>query len=552
MKKMKKRKEVLISSDEEDSFIPSKEEENELENFQTVPQEDENGVEYVEPEDEEEILEKILSKHKKKFTDENTKWLKVKGTKEEKEEGTEEEEEEEELEIETKSRKVQKEKELIEAESIAEFQESIEDSMITLPSGQQMKKGILSYDVTEVSNRIQTNVRILNDFQKYRDPNKTRKDYLDQLTQDLSNHYGYSEFLLDKFLKMFTISEVIEFLDANENPRPSTIRTNTLKTRRRDLAQSLVNRGVNLDFIKWSKVGIQIFESKVPLGATPEYLSGYYMLQSASSFLPVMALDPQENERILDMCASPGGKTTHIAQLMKNSGSIFANDSNKERLKALHANLARLGVRNCIVSNYDGRTYHKVIGGFDRVLLDAPCSGLGVISRDPSVKVGKTQADIQHCSAIQKELILSAIDCIDPKSKSGGILVYSTCTISVEENEAIIHYALQNRNVKVIDTGLEFGTPGFIKYRNSRFHPSLSLTRRYYPHTHNMDGFFVAKLQKIDNTILKDGKSIQPTKETSKEKSKKEKKRKDLKRKREKKEKKEKENDEEPKPKKQK
>lgn len=101
-------------------------------------------------------------------------FLIFKGTKEEKEEGTEEEEEE--LEIETKSRKVQKEKELIEAESIAEFQESIEDSMITLPSGQQMKKGILSYDVTEVSNRIQTNVRILNDFQKYRDPNKTRKE----------------------------------------------------------------------------------------------------------------------------------------------------------------------------------------------------------------------------------------------------------------------------------------------------------------------------------------------------------------------------------------
>lgn len=101
-------------------------------------------------------------------------------------------------------------------------------------------------------------------------------------------------------------------MEANETPRPVTIRTNSLKTRRKDLAQALIARGVNLDPIKWSKVGLQVFESQVPIGATPEYLAGHYMVQSASSFLPVMALEPKEKERILDMCAAPGGKTTFI------------------------------------------------------------------------------------------------------------------------------------------------------------------------------------------------------------------------------------------------
>jgi len=287
-----------------------------------------------------------------------------------------------------------------------------------------------------------------------------------------------------------------EFLEANEVPRPLTIRTNTLKTRRRDLAQILISRGVNLDPIKWSKVGLQIYDSQVPVGATPEYLAGQYMIQGASSFLPVMALAPQENERILDMCAAPGGKTSYIAALMKNSGVLFANDLNSERVKALKANLHRLGVRNSIVCNYNGTCFPNVTGSFDRVLLDAPCCGLGVISRDPSIKLSKSHKDIQRISQIQKELILSAIDSTNANSPTGGYIVYSTCSLTVEENEAIIDYALQHRDVKLVPTGLEFGVPGFTKLRQHRFHPSLSLTRRYYPHTHNIDGFFVAKLKK--------------------------------------------------------
>jgi len=116
-------------------------------------------------------------------------------------------------------------------------------------------------------------------------------------------------------MQVFTLGELVDLLDANEAPRPLTIRTNTLKTRRRELAQGLISRGVNLDPIgKWSKVGLVIYSSQVPIGATPEYLAGYYMIQGAASFLPVMALAPQENERVLDMCSAPGGKSTHIGK----------------------------------------------------------------------------------------------------------------------------------------------------------------------------------------------------------------------------------------------
>jgi ribosomal RNA methyltransferase Nop2 len=113
------------------------------------------------------------------------------------------------------------------------------------------------------------------------------------------------------------------------------------------------------------------------------------MLQAASSFLPVIALAPQPDERVLDMASAPGGKTTHIAALLQNTGVVFANDTNKARTKSLTANVHRLGCKNVVVCSYDGREFPKVMGGFDRVLLDAPCSGTGVISKDTSVKVNK-------------------------------------------------------------------------------------------------------------------------------------------------------------------
>ncbi|KAH7923510.1 NOL1/NOP2/sun family putative RNA met [Leucogyrophana mollusca] len=352
-------------------------------------------------------------------------------------------------------------------------------------------------DVQVVQRRMRECVRILGKFKKLGAKGRSRSEYVDQLVSDIASYYGYNDFLAEKLFHLFPIAEAIEFFEANEVSRPVTIRTNTLKTRRRDLAQALINRGVNLEPIgKWTNVGLQVFESSVPIGATPEYLAGHYMLQAASSFLPVIALSPQPNERVLDMASAPGGKTTHIAALLQNTGVVFANDANKARTKSLTANVHRLGCKNVIVCSYDGREFPKVMAGFDRVLLDAPCSGTGVISKDSSVKVNKSERDFQLLSHLQKQLILCAIDSVSPDSKTGAYIVYSTCSVTVDENEAVVDYALRKRpNVKLVDTGLGFGREGFTKYRGKTFNPSLNLTRRFYPHVHNMDGFYVAKFK---------------------------------------------------------
>uniref|UniRef100_A0A2K6AGW1 Nucleolar protein 1 n=1 Tax=Mandrillus leucophaeus TaxID=9568 RepID=A0A2K6AGW1_MANLE len=389
-----------------------------------------------------------------------------------------------------------------EEEADGGLQINVDEEPFVLPPAGEMEQDILAPDLQRVHKRIQDIVGILRDFGAQREEGRSRSEYLNRLKKDLATYYSYGDFLLGKLMDLFPLSELVEFLEANEVPRPVTLRTNTLKTRRRDLAQALINRGVNLDPLgKWSKTGLVVYDSSVPIGATPEYLAGHYMLQGASSMLPVMALAPQEHERILDMCCAPGGKTSYMAQLMKNTGVILANDANAERLKSVVGNLHRLGVTNTVISHYDGRQFPKVVGGFDRVLLDAPCSGTGVISKDPAVKTNKDEKDILRCAHLQKELLLSAIDSVNATSKTGGYLVYCTCSIMVEENEWVVDYALKKRNVRLVPTGLDFGQEGFTRFRERRFHPSLRSARRFYPHTHNMDGFFIAKFKKFSNSI---------------------------------------------------
>lgn len=374
-----------------------------------------------------------------------------------------------------------------------------------IPVGEEEEEGgvsLLAPDLQLLRTRITETVRVLTSFKELHDPARSRADYTQALLKDICAYYGYSAFLAEKLYSLFPPQEALAYFDANETPRPMVIRTNTLRTHRRDLAHALINRGVTLEPVgKWSKVGLQVFESQVPLGATPEYLAGQYILQAASSFLPVMALAPQEHERVLDMAAAPGGKSTHMAALMRNTGCIFANDASKDRAKGLIGNIHRLGVKNTIVCNYSALEFPRVMGGFDRVLLDAPCSGTGVIAKDASVKTNKTEADFLRLPHLQKQLLLAAVDSVDHASKTGGYIVYSTCSVTVEENEQVVQYVLNKRpNVRLVPTGLVFGKEGFTRYQAKRFHPSMKETRRYYPHAYNVDGFFVAKFKKTGPT----------------------------------------------------
>jgi NOL1/NOP2/sun family putative RNA methylase len=233
-----------------------------------------------------------------------------------------------------------------------------------------------------------------------------------------------------------------------------------------------------------------ISAAPMSVGATTEYLLGYYYVQDLSSCLSVSALDAAENQRVLDIAAAPGGKTTMIAQKMNDTGMIVALEPSASRARSLSFNLARCGVSNTCVLGYEGQHVSNLKMKFDRVLLDAPCSCEGVIAKDVTRKTSHTPGDVEFCSNRQESLIKAAADAVKP----GGILVYSTCSFAPEENEAIIDSLLKQRDDASIEP-VEFGYPGLVRYDDMEFASSLRNTRRLYPHLHDTTGFFIAKVR---------------------------------------------------------
>jgi NOL1/NOP2/sun family putative RNA methylase len=259
------------------------------------------------------------------------------------------------------------------------------------------------------------------------------------------------------------------------------LRLNTLKISKDDFVVRMKDKGVKLKKIPYTDNGYW-FSSEFSLSSTPEYLMGYLYIQEAASQLPVKVLAPSKDDIVLDMCAAPGSKTTQLAQSMDNSGKIIALETNFERIKALLNNLERCGVSNCIVFQKDALYCNDLGIKFNRVLLDAPCSGNLAVDKDWLEK--RTIEGIQAQAVIQKKLIAKAISSL----AKDGVLVYSTCSLEPEEDEQVIEYALDNFPVVLEKTGLDFGQPGITK--------RTALCKRFWPDTEKTQGFFIAKLVK--------------------------------------------------------
>ena len=303
--------------------------------------------------------------------------------------------------------------------------------------------------------------------------------------------YGYNNFLIERYLKLFGKEETRQLLEANELILKKSIRINTLKITVKDCVSRLEKKGFVLSEIPWCSYGFVVEKSKFSIGATPEFLLGYYYVQDTTSMIPAIELDPKPGEIIADVAAAPGGKTTHLAQMMQNKGIIIAADINLNKMKALRSNVQRCGVTNVIALNNDVESLGKFDIKFDKILLDAPCSAEGAIIKIKERRETIKPEDFKYYSDKQK----SIVDIVKTMLKKGGILVYSTCSIAPEENELVIEHALKN-GFDILETSNKHCSQGLTEFFGEKHDPRLTKCCRFYPHKHGTQGFFVAKLRK--------------------------------------------------------
>lgn len=284
------------------------------------------------------------------------------------------------------------------------------------------------------------------------------------------------------------------------NKQPAQfIRINLSKISPHELSTALCKRyDILCDNVPGYPNIFKITDKKNLLGKTIEHILGYYYIQSFSSSIPPLVLSPSETDIVLDLCAAPGSKTTELGEIMNNKGTIIANEIQLDRLKSLVHNIDRMNQMNVGVTHVKGEQLNTIyFDYFDKILVDAPCSGLGIVQKKIEVNDWWTLERVKHLSELQFKLLVSAIKML----KVGGEIVYSTCTLTVEENELIIDKILRKYPVEVLDFEIKIPSrDGITFYNHENFNSSLSKAKRILPWEVNSDGFFIIKMTKTGET----------------------------------------------------
>lgn len=313
------------------------------------------------------------------------------------------------------------------------------------------------------------------------------------LLAHICTRHSYPGWLIKRWIRIHGAEKTLCLCRSINTIPPITLRINTLTVKRKALGDLLETQDLCVEYTNESPDGIHISSPGKPVTEIEGFSQGFFQIQDEAAQLVSQILDPKPGETVLDACAGLGGKACHIAQLMNNQGSVIAADLESHKLDSLEAEAQRLGIGNIRVKqmNLLKATIKDFDRYFDRVLLDAPCSGLGVMRRNPDTKWKRTLKDVLRLCAQQKKMLNAAANLVKP----GGILLYAVCSCEPEENEQVITAFLQKRKDYSLDTtmegiGLLSNTP--LKTADHFF--------KTYPEGHHMDGFFAARLKRADKT----------------------------------------------------